>query len=103
MTTLTLRQTVAPVTLFVAASVSFVALDNRRALDPVKTILLDGVQPVARALREVTDGSDSALQQELDEVRAERDALKAENVGLRDLANEAEQLRAQLEFEDAHP
>ena len=103
MTTLTLRQTVALVVLFVAASATFVGLDNRRALDPVKSILLDGVQPVARALREATDGSDSALQQELAEVKAERDALKAENVRLRDLANEAEHLRAQLEFEDAHP
>jgi rod shape-determining protein MreC len=103
MTTLTLRQTVALVALFVAASAAFVALDNRRALDPVKTVLLDVVQPVARGLREMTDGSESDLERELAEVRAERDALKAENVQLQDLANEAEQLQAQLDVQEDHP
>lgn len=103
MTTLSLRQTIALVALFVAASTTFIALDNRRTIDPVKTVLLDVVQPVARAIHEVADGSESDLERELVQVRAENAALRAEIVALQDAANEAEQLRAQLDVEEAHP
>lgn len=103
MTTLTLRQTVALVALFVAASAVFVALDNRRSLDPVKTVMLDVVQPIARGLRELTDGSESDRDRELAALRAENEALQAEIVSLQDAANEADQLRARLDVEEAHP
>jgi rod shape-determining protein MreC len=103
MTTLTLRQTLVLVTLFVVASTAFVALDNRRALDPIKTTMLDVVQPVAHGLRELSDGSESELEQEVARLLAENNALRAENIALQDALIENEQLKRQLEVQEEHP
>ncbi len=105
MTTLTVRQTLTLIVLFVASSSFFIVLDNASVLDPVKTGLLDVVQPISRGLREVADGpeNDSDLARQLRAAEAERDSLQATVVAQDILLAETEQLRAQVEFQDAHP
>ncbi len=105
MSTLTVRQTLTLIVLFVASSSFFIVLDNASVLDPVKTGLLDVVQPISRGLREVADGpeNDSDLARRLREVEAERDSMQATIVAQEIALAETEQLRAQVEFQDAHP
>jgi rod shape-determining protein MreC len=103
-TTLSARQTIMLVVLFVVTSLAFIALDNRAALDPVKTGLREVTDPVADAFSGLIENEDpSALEAELAQVKAERDALLAENVNLRIENQEVEQLREQVRVQEAHP
>lgn len=107
MTTLSVRQTFALVALFVATSVTFIQLDNRAALDPVKTALHDLVQPVARAFGGLAPGDggagDGKLQGQIAQLERERDALIAENARLKADNREVEQLRSQLDVQQKNP
>lgn len=105
MTTLTVRQMLTLIVLFVASSGFFIVLDNANILDPIKTGLLDVVQPISRGLREVADGpeDDSDLAQQLRDVEAERDSLQATVVAQEIRLAEDEQIRAQLEFQESRP
>lgn len=105
MTTLTVRQMLTLIALFVASSSFFIVLDNANILDPIKTGLLDVVQPISRGLREVADGreDDSDLARQLRDVEAERDSLQATVVAQEALLAETEQLRAQAEFQESRP
>lgn len=105
MSTLTLRQTFLLVILFVITSLAFIQLDNRRALDPVKTSLQQVVLPLTRNLNRLTDTgrNQSDVERELEAVSAERDALVAEVIGLREKAREIDQLQAQLRVEEQNP
>src|SRR5215207_8351482 len=94
MTTLTARQMLTLIVLFVASSGFFIVLDNANILDPIKTGLLDVVQPISRGLREVADGRDD---------EAEHDSLQATVVAQQILLNESEQLRDQFEFQESRP
>jgi rod shape-determining protein MreC len=95
MTTLSLRQTFALVVLFVVTSLTFIQLDNRQALDPAKSLLNGIIAPVTDAFDEVGSGDQSALEQELERMRAENDALIRENAELKTQTREIEQLREQ--------
>jgi len=105
MTSLTVRQTLTLIVLFVASSSFFIVLDNANVLDPVKTGLLDVVQPISRGLREVADGptNNSDLARQLRDAEAERDSLQATVIAQDILLAETEQLRAQVAFQDSHP
>lgn len=105
MTSLTVRQTLTLIVLFVASSSFFIVLDNANVLDPVKTGLLDVVQPISRGLREVADGptNNSDLAQQLRNAEAERDSLQATVVAQDILLAETEQIRAQVEFQNTNP
>ncbi len=105
MTTLTVRQMLTLIVLFIASSSFFIILDNANILDPIKTGLLDVVQPVSRGIGEVADGreDDSDLAQQLSEVEAERDSLQATVVAQEILLAETEQLREQVEFQESRP
>ncbi len=105
MNTLTLRQTFALVALFVVTSATFISLDNRAALTPLKTGLYDIVDPITRGFARVArgPGNDSALEERLALVEAERDHLYAETIRMKDTVSEVEQLRAQLKVQEEHP
>ncbi len=105
MTTLSVRQTVALVALFVVTSLTFIQLDNRRALDPVKDGLQAVVLPVAGAVGGLVPdgGDDSAAERRLTQMTAERDALQARVAELEVVAARVEQLEAQLNVQEANP
>jgi rod shape-determining protein MreC len=106
MTTLSTRQTFALVALFVATSLAFIQLDNRRALDPIKDGLYAVVAPAVDAFDRVGGGGpagDTPLERELAAVKAERDQLAADNARLRDEVREVDQLRMQAQLKKDHP
>lgn len=105
MTTFSTRQTFALVALFVATSLAFIQLDNRRALDPVKDGLNAVVAPAADAFGRLDGGGDggSAVEQELAAVKAQRDSLLAENAALKQENGEIVQLRQQAKLQQDNP
>lgn len=104
MTTLSARQTIMLVVLFVVTSLAFIALDNRTALDPLKTGLREVTDPIADAFSGLVENEDpSALEAELAQVKAERDALLAENVSLQVENQEVDQLRELAGVQEEHP
>ena len=84
MTTLSTRQTFALVALFVVTSLTFIQLDSRSALDPIKNGLAAAVSPAAEAFGRLGRGSDgeSPLEQEVARLKAENAELLAENARL---------------------
>lgn len=103
MSTLSTRQTIGLAVLFALTSISFIALDSRSALDPLKTALHDLIVPLTDAFNRVGDGrSDSDLAQELEKVKRERDAALAENVQLKAKQKDLEKLQSIVDFQDSH-
>lgn len=106
MTTLSTRQTFALVALFVVTSLTFIQLDSRRALDPIKDGLYAVVSPATEAFGRVGDGRSgggSAVERELAAVKAERNQLAAEVSRLRAENREVEQLREQAKLQQKYP
>jgi rod shape-determining protein MreC len=105
MNTIPLRHTLTLVTVFVIISASFIVLDRRSALDPVRDGLTQIVSPVSSAFYDVVDGdgSSSELEAELARVTAERDQLKAENSALKGDRRELERLRLEQDVRGRHP
>jgi rod shape-determining protein MreC len=103
--TLTVRQTFLLVAIFVITSLAFIQLDNRRALDPVKANLQQLLLPITRNVSDLTDRgrAQSDVEKELAAVRAERDALVAEVIKLRQENSEIQQLQEQLKVEVENP
>ena len=91
------------VVLFVLTSLTFIQLDNRRALDPVKQAAHAVVAPVVGLLGQIGRGNQSAAEKELQAVKAERDQLAAENAQLRADTREVEQLRLQAKLQQDRP
>jgi len=104
-TTLSNRQTIALVVLFVATSLGFIQLDGRRALDPIKDGLQSIVAPAAASLSSVAPGrgDGSALERELAVVKAERDQYAAENAELKAQVREIDELRMQAKLKQDRP
>lgn len=102
MSTLTARQTLVLVAIFVVTSVALIGLDSRSFLDPFKASLRDAVEPVLTRLNGIGESDPSETEAELAAVRAERDALRVENTRLRDVERENEQLRAQVDIEEEY-
>lgn len=105
MTTLSARQTVMLVVLFVVSSFTFISLDNNRTLDPLKSGLHDSLVPVTDAFNKLGSRgqSDSEMAKELERTKKERDALLAENANLKAQAAEVKQLQDQLDVQQEHP
>jgi rod shape-determining protein MreC len=91
--------------IFVLTSIGFIALDNRQALDPVKTGVHDLIVPVTDLFNDVSNGSGNQtdLQKQYDELQAKYDALTAEYTKLVVNAQEIDQLRAMLNLQQSQP
>lgn len=105
MTTMPFRRVVTLIVVFVLIAGSFLVLDRREALDPVRTGLNDVVSPISSAFYRVVDapGSDSVLEQQVADLTEERDRLKAENSQLKADSAELEELRQMQDVEDRNP
>ncbi len=105
MNTMPLRQTLTLVTIFVIITASFIVLDRRSSLDPVRDGLNQVISPVSSAFYDLTDpsGSTSDLEAELARMTAERDQLKAENSQLKGSQRELESLRLEQDARNRHP
>ena len=106
MSIISARQTIVLVVLFVVASASFIALDNRQALDPLKTSVQDLIVPVTDRLSEIGDRSpanESDLEQQLVVLQAKYDQLLAEYSQLMVNAREVEKLRELLNLQQSQP
>ncbi len=105
MTTLNVRQTFALVVLFVATSLTFIQLDNRRALDPVKSALHVVVSPITRLAGRFggPGGPDTAAARELELLRTQNEGLLRENATLKAGQREIEQLRQQAGLQAKNP
>jgi rod shape-determining protein MreC len=106
-TTFSTRQTFALIALFVATSLAFIQLDNRRALEPVKDGLNAAVAPAADAFGRLDGGGGpeggSAIERELAAVKAQRDLLMAENAELKQENRQIEQLQQQARLQQENP
>lgn len=103
MTTLSTRQTIFLVALFVITSLAFIQLDSRRALDPVKDAMRGVMGPLVAQVGNAGNRSDPALERELSAVKAERDQYSAENAQLKAAVREVEQLRLQAKLQQDRP
>ena len=105
MSTLSARQTILLVGLFVITSVSFIALDNRHALDPIRNGMHSVIVPVTDAFNSVGSGSGNKtdLQQQYDDLQAKYDKLQADYAQLLVNAREVDQLRKMLDLEKSQP
>lgn len=104
MSSLTIRQTLILVLLFVMVSAALIGLDSRNTIDPFKGTVQHGLGALTGGLGRLGDGGDpSELEAEIERLRAENDVLRVENAELRGVARENEQLRAQLDIEATYP
>jgi rod shape-determining protein MreC len=103
-TTLSLRQTMALVVLFVVTSLTFIQLDNRQALVPIKDGLQTVISPVAATFgRFGRERATSDVEQRLAVALAERDQALAELAQARADLREVDQLRLQAKLQTDRP
>jgi rod shape-determining protein MreC len=103
--TLSARQTILLVVLFVLTSISFIVLDNRHALDPLRNGVHSLVLPVTESFNGIGDGSsdETDLQKKYDDLQAKYDKLQADYAQLLVNAREVDQLRKMLDLEKSQP
>lgn len=107
--TITFRRNAVLIAVLVIISLLLILLDGRNKLDSPKGLLTGVITPVGQGLTHLGERiadlreADSDLGKQLQQVTAERDVLLAENAKLRVQAEEVEQLREQLGFQDARP
>jgi rod shape-determining protein MreC len=104
-TTLTPRQVILLVTLFVATSFTFIALDNRHALDPVRNGVHGLLVPVTQIFKsnDATPSDPTSLQAKYEDLQKKYAALQADNAQLKLVADEVNQLRAFLNLQQQDP
>jgi rod shape-determining protein MreC len=103
-TTLTPRQVILLVALFIATSLTFLALDNRHALDPVRNGVHGLLIPVTQVFKRDNGPADpGSAQAKYDALKAQYDKLKADNAQLTLVAQEVQQLRALLNLQQQQP
>jgi len=106
---LSFRQTVILVVVFLIACVGLIALDQQHRLDGARTPAEGLVQPFQAALSRVGDrihgvgSGSSASEQQLQALTAERNQLLAENARLKDLEQQVAELQKQLGFKQSRP
>jgi rod shape-determining protein MreC len=90
---------------FLFVSIALIVLDRRALLDPIREGLGEVIEPVQSGFSRVVDRTrnQSALEKELAQVTAERDALQAENANLKAQQVELETLRKQQKVQDENP
>lgn len=105
MSTLSARQTILLVVLFVLTSISFIALDNRHALDPLRNGIHSLVVPVTTSFNGIGTGSgdESDLKKQYDDLEAKYAKLQADYAQLLVNAREVDQLRKMLDLEKSQP
>lgn len=110
MISLTFRQTVILIVIFVLTCVGLIALDQQHRLQSARTPAEALVQPFQAALSRVGDrihgfgsGSPSVSDQQLQALTAERNQLLAENARLKDLEQKVAELQKQLGFKQSRP
>jgi rod shape-determining protein MreC len=104
-TAFTIRHRIAIVVAIVAACVGLLALDSQGVLDPIRTGVRQAMTPIERLTDDVirSGKSDSELARENEALRQERDTLAAQVAKLQMLETEVEQLREQLQVQQANP
>jgi rod shape-determining protein MreC len=106
---LTFRQTVILVVVFLITCAGLIALDQQHRLDSARTPAEALVQPFQAALSRVGDrihgfgSGSSASEQQLQAMTAERNELLAENARLKDLQQQVAELQKQLGFKQSRP
>jgi rod shape-determining protein MreC len=110
MLTVSQRQTLVLVFLFIVVSSGLIMLDSQNRLDWLRSPASQIFSPVVwvfnqagNGVSSIGSGNSSDVEAELESVTRERDQLLAENAELRLLEDEVEQLRNQLDFQDAYP
>lgn len=110
MRTVSQRQTIVLVFLFIVVSAGLIMLDQQNRLDWLRSPASQIFSPVVQVFNRAGAGMNvfdsdnpTEVQEELEAVRQERDELLAENAELRLLEEEVEQLRNQLEFQETYP
>lgn len=110
MLSVNLRQTIVLIFLFVVVSTGLIVLDSQHRLDWLRSPASQLFSPVVWVFNQVGSGAESIgsgnqtdVEGELEAVSQERDELLAENAELRLLEDEVEQLRNQLDFQEAYP
>ena len=110
MLTVNLRQTIVLIFLFVVVSTGLIMLDSQDRLDWLRSPASQIFSPVVwvfdrigTGAGSISSGNPTELEAELEAVKQERDQLLSENAELRVLEEEVEQLRNQLDFQNAYP
>ncbi len=110
MISLTTRQTIILIAIFLITSISLIALDQQHHLDAVRSPAEALIRPfesafseAGRSIRGLRHASPSATEQQLQQVTAERDKLLAENARLKDLQTQVNELQKQLDFKQSNP
>jgi rod shape-determining protein MreC len=107
---LTVRQTVILIVVFLITCVGLIALDQQHHLDGAKSPAEQIVQPfeaamsrAGNAIHRLGSGPSSDAQLQLQQVSAERNALLAENARLTNLQQQVAELQKQLGFKQSRP
>ncbi len=110
MISLSTRQTIVLIAIFVVTSISLVALDQQHRLDAVRAPAEALIHPfevvlnrAGKSIRGLSHGSSTTTEQQLQQVTAERDRLLAENARLKDLQEQVNELQKQLDFKQSRP
>lgn len=110
MISLSTRQTIILIVIFLITSISLIALDQQHRLDAARSPAEALIHPFEAAMnqagtsiRNLGHGSPSATERQLQQVTAERDRLLAENARLKDLQAQVDELQKQLDFKQSQP
>lgn len=105
MKTVPARHAITLVAIFLVFGIALVMLDNRDSLQPLRGALGSVIDPVGRAFSRVSNGTsnDSKVEQQLKQVTAERDKLRAENAQLKSDQDELNTLRQQQKVQEKFP
>ena len=99
------RRTLTIGLLFAILCVIMIVLDNRGALDPLKTGLRNLVSPVVEWVDDLWKPNEPTtdLEIQLEQVTEQRDALLAENAQLKLDMEDVDELRKVVDFQAANP
>jgi len=107
---LTFRQTVVLIVVFLITCVGLIALDQQHHLDgaksPAEQLILPfeaAMSRVGNAIHHLGSNSPSDVQQQLQQVTTERNQLLAANARLTDLQQQVTELQKQLGFKQSRP
>lgn len=110
MISLSTRQTIILIVIFLITSISLVALDRQHRLDAARSPAEALIRPfeaamsrAGKSIKGLAHGSPSSTEQELQQVTAERNKLLAENARLKDLQEQVNELQKQLDFKQSRP
>ncbi len=110
MISLSTRQTIVLIVIFLITSISLIALDQQHRLDAARSPVEAVIHPfevamnqAGRSLRSLGRAAPTNTEKQLQQVTAERDKLLAENARLKDLQTQVNELQKQLDFKQTNP